>query len=90
MVSPLAAVSGRLGPNLPERRLSRPGQKNRISRNVALGNKEHDCHDDSVGPGTAGTANLWRANRGQTENRPGLCRQQDDGDHGGAEDEDED
>jgi hypothetical protein len=63
---------------------------NRISRNVALGNKEHDCHDDSVGPGTAGTANTWRANRGQTENRPGLCGQQDDGDHGGGEDEDED
>jgi len=34
-----------------------------------------------VGPGTAGTANLWRANRGQTENRPGLCHGKgDDGD----------
>jgi hypothetical protein len=34
----------------------------------------HDCHDDSSGSGTAGTANHWRGNRGETQNRPGLCR----------------
>jgi hypothetical protein len=37
-------------------------------------NAEHDCHDDSVGLGTAGTANLWIKNHGRTENRPGLCK----------------
>ena len=35
---------------------------------------EHDCHDDSTGRGTAGTANIWRDNRGETENRAGLCK----------------
>ena len=48
--------------------------KNRIEDNVALRNKEHDCHDDSTGHGTAGTANFWEDNTGQTQNRPGLCR----------------
>jgi parallel beta-helix repeat protein len=47
---------------------------NTIERNTALGNFEHDCHDDSVGPGTAGTANTWIRNIGKTENRPGLCK----------------
>ena len=42
---------------------------NRMERNV-----EHDCHDDSAGPGTAGTANFWIKDYGVTENRPGLCR----------------
>ena len=42
---------------------------NRMERNV-----EHDCHDDSVGGGTAGTANFWIKDKGLTENRPGLCR----------------
>ncbi len=49
------------------------------SGNVITGNKlrhnaEHDCHDDTVGTGTAGTANTWEKNEGDTENRPGLCR----------------
>ena len=47
---------------------------NRFEDNVALRNAEHDCHDDSTGRGTAGTANVWRDNRGETQNRPGLCR----------------
>jgi parallel beta-helix repeat protein len=47
---------------------------NTIEQNKMLGNGEHDCHDDSVGPGTAGTANLWLRNIGKTENRPGLCK----------------
>jgi parallel beta-helix repeat protein len=42
---------------------------NRLARNV-----EHDCHDDSNGTRTAGTANTWTNNAGQTENRVGLCR----------------
>lgn len=47
---------------------------NTISYNHADENVEHDCHDDSVGPGTAGTANFWIKNLGDTENRPGLCK----------------
>ena len=47
---------------------------NTIERNTALGNGEHDCHDDTAGTGTALTANFWIRNVGKTENRPGLCR----------------
>jgi parallel beta-helix repeat protein len=47
---------------------------NVISRNHMRRNREHDCHDDSVGAGTAGTANVWIKNKGRTENRPGLCK----------------
>jgi Periplasmic copper-binding protein (NosD) len=47
---------------------------NRITRNHMRRNAEHDCHDDSVGGGTGGTANFWLRNHGRTENRPGLCR----------------
>ncbi len=46
---------------------------NRILSNTLSNNAEHDCHDDTVGAGTAGTANTWLANSGVTENRPGLC-----------------
>ena len=49
-------------------------QGNTFAYNRAEQNAEHDCHDDSVGPGTAGTANFWIKNYGLTENRPGLCR----------------
>jgi nitrous oxidase accessory protein NosD len=44
-----------------------------VSRNVSLGNGEHDCHDDLIGAGTAGTANLWSGNVGRTESPAGLC-----------------
>lgn len=47
---------------------------NVFKSNRASGNFEHDCHDDSAGGGTAGTANEWKSNRGETQNRPGLCR----------------
>jgi hypothetical protein len=47
---------------------------NRIYTNTLRNNGEHDCHDDTTGTGTAGTANTWRGNAGVTENRPGLCR----------------
>lgn len=47
---------------------------NTIDRNVLSDNAEHDCHDDTTGSGTAGTANTWTDNRGATENRPGLCK----------------
>jgi parallel beta helix pectate lyase-like protein len=47
---------------------------NTISYNRLEGNHLFDCQDDSVGPGTAGTANFWIKNLGNTENRPGLCK----------------
>jgi surface antigen len=47
---------------------------NVIDHNDAYRNFEHDCHDDSVGTGTAGTANFWIHDKGDTQNRPGLCK----------------
>ena len=47
---------------------------NRIAYNRMERNAEHDCHDDSVGGGTAGTANFWIKDHGLTENRVGLCK----------------
>ena len=47
---------------------------NVVDSDHMLGNGEHDCHDDTVGTGTAGTANVWTRDLGMTENRPGLCR----------------
>jgi parallel beta-helix repeat protein len=47
---------------------------NSIEENDAYLNAEHDCHDDSAGGGTAGTANYWLHDKGNTENRPGLCK----------------
>lgn len=65
---------------------------NRIEKNHLSGNAEHDCHDDSVGAGTAGTANFWIKNSGVTENRPGLCKagKGDDDDDENDDDEDDD
>jgi parallel beta-helix repeat protein len=51
---------------------------NTIAGNQLRRNAEHDCHDDSVGSGTAGTANFWNGNHGRTENRPGLCHHKKD------------
>jgi nitrous oxidase accessory protein NosD len=55
-----------------------PNINNLIFANVMSGNAEHDCHDDTIGTGTAGTGNIWRDNQGVTENRPGLCEPGDD------------
>jgi parallel beta-helix repeat protein len=46
---------------------------NRILENHMLDNVTHDCHDDSAGGGTGGTANSWINDKGVTENKPGLC-----------------
>jgi parallel beta-helix repeat protein len=47
---------------------------NTIDHNDAFLNTAHDCNDDSVGGGTAGTANYWIHDKGNTENRVGLCK----------------
>jgi parallel beta-helix repeat protein len=46
---------------------------NTIERNVIFESARFDARDDSVGPGTGGTANFWINNKCETENRPGLC-----------------
>jgi hypothetical protein len=48
--------------------------QNLFKENVALRNKEHDCHDDSHGNGTAGTANYWKDDTGVTQTPQGICR----------------
>jgi hypothetical protein len=59
--------------------------QNVIRGNFLRNNTEHDCHDDSVGLNNppANVANFWINNNGVTENRPGLCR-------GDNDDEDDD
>lgn len=47
--------------------------ENLIKRNTMTGNGEHDCHDDSRGGGTAGTANYWVRNKGATQTPDGIC-----------------
>jgi nitrous oxidase accessory protein NosD len=60
---------------------------NTLRNNHLKFNVTHDCHDDSAGPGTAGTANFWIDNHGQTSQPPGLCAADDqDGDDDGDDD----
>jgi parallel beta-helix repeat protein len=49
---------------------------NQIQNNFMDDNVPYDCADDSAGTGTAGTANFWSGDRGETQNRPGLCTNQ--------------
>jgi parallel beta-helix repeat protein len=46
---------------------------NQIRGNTASGNFPYDCEDDSIGSGTAGTANTWVNNNGVTDNPNGIC-----------------
>jgi len=54
-------------------RVVQQSSNNQIVSNTMRQNAEHDAHDDTVGAGTAGTANYWIDNNCKTENRPGLC-----------------
>jgi parallel beta-helix repeat protein len=45
---------------------------NEITDNKLQDNVGDDAFDNTVGTGTAGTANFWEGNKGETENRPGL------------------
>ncbi len=62
--------------------------ENLIIGNFLRDNIEHDCHDESVGPynAPAFVANPWVDNDGETQNRPGLCRNA----HGDDDDDPED
>ena len=62
------------GDNTDGIRLDSGSLQNLISENHMRDNVTHDCHDDSMGGGTAGTANFWVNDQGVTQNRPGLCR----------------
>lgn len=48
-------------------------ESNDIRNNRLSGNEEHDCHDDSSGSGTGGTADTWTGNQAGTANRAGIC-----------------
>jgi parallel beta-helix repeat protein len=47
---------------------------NTFEQNKASGSGMFDCRDDSVGTGTAGTANFWLDDMGQTSMPSGICR----------------
>ena len=47
---------------------------NTFDGNQASSNGSHDCHDNSVGTGTAGTANTWKDNKGVTQTPAGICK----------------
>jgi hypothetical protein len=46
---------------------------NTITRNKMEHNPEFDARDDTIGTGTAGTANTWTRNNCQTSSPSGLC-----------------
>ena len=63
---------------------------NTLRNNHLKDNTTHDCHDDSVGPGTDGTANFWMNNHGRTSKPPGLCAADDEDRDDDADDRDDD
>lgn len=46
---------------------------NTIQNNAISGSFNHDCHDATVGTGTAGTANTWSRDTAATQNVANLC-----------------
>jgi parallel beta-helix repeat protein len=58
-----------------------PSAQNRIEKNHLEDNGRFDAYDATAGSGTAGTANTWKGNFGDTENRPGLLEHSNHG-HG--------
>jgi nitrous oxidase accessory protein NosD len=49
-----------------------------LTRNLARGNGEVDCRDQSTGDGTAGTDNRWRGNVGDSDDPHGICQPHQD------------
>jgi parallel beta-helix repeat protein len=47
---------------------------NTFSKNTSDANQYWDCEDDTLGSGTAGTADKWTSNHGDTSQPPGLCK----------------
>jgi len=71
-------------------RVDAASHDNRIINNRLRDNGEFDARDDSTGTLTAGTANTWQGNSGETENRPGLLSRRVRHDHGHDHDRDDD
>ena len=42
--------------------------------NFTNGGGNNDCQDDSVGGGTAGTANTWKNDKGKRASPPAICK----------------
>jgi len=59
-------------------RVNQLSMGNTVHDNHLRDNVTHDCHDNSMGMGTAGTANNWLGNHGETENKTGLCTRDPD------------
>ncbi len=47
---------------------------NTLQNDQASGSGMFDCRDDSVGSGTANTANFWLNDQGATSMPAGICR----------------
>jgi len=62
---------------------------NTIRNNELKQNQLFDAEDQSVGAGTAGTANTWQNNEGKTSSPPGLVQKKSD-DHHDHDDDDND
>jgi hypothetical protein len=94
-------ISGGIGPTLQQRVASNRSHDNRfdglfadeftaqnqIRSNTMAGNDRFDCHDEAPPLGPT-TLNVWIGNSGETQNKPGLCRDRgrkdDNGHHGEA------
>ncbi len=50
-----------------------PSAGNTLTDNHARDDAVFDCEDQSKSPGTAGTANFWVDDRGETADPPGIC-----------------
>ena len=50
-----------------------PATGNTLADNDARDDAVYDCEDQSMGLGTAGTANFWRDDQGEKANPPGIC-----------------
>ena len=59
-------------------RVEASSKGNTLQSNHLRDNVTHDCHDNSIGLGTAGTANSWVNDHGETSLPPGLCGKDDD------------
>ena len=56
-------------------RAENDAQQNTLRNNKASGTTTgHDCRDASTGSGTAGTANTWQNDQGQTSDPAGICQ----------------
>ena len=63
-------VSGAAGSGI---RVGSGASGNAFVDNTSSGSGELDCLDETVGFGTAATANSWLGNLGATSSPPGLC-----------------